>query len=55
MCFDVEKWMHKEKNLGMSYGRFFWLGTQNESIFWDFFWDVIFQEYFKCQPTWCLL
>jgi len=43
--------MHKEKVLGMSYERFFLLGTQNESIFGDFFCDVIFQEYLKCQPT----
>jgi hypothetical protein len=29
--------MHKEKVSGMSHKGFFLLGTQKESIFWDFF------------------
>jgi hypothetical protein len=47
--------MHKQKNSRMSHMGFFLLGTQKESIFWDFLLDVIFQEYFKCQNTLCLL
>jgi len=35
--------MHKEKVSRMSHKRFLLLGTQKESIFWEFFLDVIFQ------------
>jgi hypothetical protein len=43
--------MHKEKVSGMSQKGFFLLGTQKEYTCWEFFWDVNFFEYFKCQPT----
>jgi hypothetical protein len=43
--------VHKQKNLGMSHEEFFISRIEKESIFWDFFLDVIFQEYFKFQPT----
>jgi hypothetical protein len=42
--------MHKENILRMSHDGFFLLGTQKESIFWEFFLDFNFREYFKCQP-----
>jgi hypothetical protein len=29
----------------------FKLGTQKESIYWEFFLDANFKEYFQCQPT----
>jgi hypothetical protein len=43
--------MHKEKNLRLWHEGFFLLGTQKESIFWEFFLDVHFLKYFKWQPT----
>jgi hypothetical protein len=43
--------MHKEKVLQMSHHGFFLSKTQEESIFREFFLDVNFKEYFKCQPT----
>ncbi len=43
--------MYKEKVSGMSHEGFFLLGTQKESIFWEFFLDVNFLKYFKWQPT----
>jgi hypothetical protein len=43
--------MHKEKVSRMSHEGFFKLGTQKESIFWEFFLDVNFKEYFQFQPT----
>jgi hypothetical protein len=51
MCFDVEHECIKEKVPRMSHKGFFLLGTQKESIFWEFFLDINFLEYFKCQPT----
>jgi hypothetical protein len=51
MCFDVENESISKKVLRISHGGFFLLRTQKESIFWEFFLDVIFQECFKCQPT----
>jgi len=42
--------MHKEKNLGLQHEGFFLSRTQKESIFWEFFLDVNFFKYFKCQP-----
>jgi hypothetical protein len=53
--FWCGKWMHKEKVLGMSHKVFFLLKTKKESIFLEFFLDVNFWEYFKCQPIWCVL
>jgi hypothetical protein len=47
--------MHKEKVSRMSHEGFCLSKTQKESIFWEFFLDVNFLEYFKCQPIWCLL
>jgi len=49
MCFDVENsWKHKEKVSEMLHEGFFRSSTQKESIFWEFFLDVNFEEYFKC-------
>jgi hypothetical protein len=53
--FWCGKWMHKEKVSRMSHEGFFLSRTLKESIFWEIFLDVIFWEYFKCQPTWYLL
>jgi hypothetical protein len=36
--------MHNEKVLGMSHQGFFLLGTQKESIFWEFFRMLIFKN-----------
>jgi hypothetical protein len=47
MCFDVENECISKKFQECHTGDFF--RTQKESIFWDFFLDIIFQEYFKCQ------
>jgi len=53
--FWYEKRMHKEKNSRMSHKGFFLSRTQKESVFWEFFLDVNFWEYCKCQPILCLL
>jgi hypothetical protein len=42
--------MHKEKNLEMSHEGFFLLGTHQKKKNWEFFLDINFSEYFKCQP-----
>jgi len=36
--------MHKETILGMSHKRFLLSRTQKESTFWEFFWDVNFEN-----------
>jgi hypothetical protein len=56
MCFDVENECIRKKFKNVTQRIFFFkLWTQKDSIFWEFFLDVSFLEYFKCQPTWCLL
>jgi hypothetical protein len=51
MCFDVKNECIRKKFQEHHIKNFFILGTQKESIFWEFFLDVNFWEYFKFQPT----
>jgi hypothetical protein len=50
MCFDVENERIRKIFQACS-TRDFFIITQKESISWEFFLDVNFKEYFKCQPT----
>jgi hypothetical protein len=54
MCFDVENECIRKKFQECHVKDFFIRNTKG-IFFLEFFLNVDFFKYFKCQPTWCIL